>query len=306
MSHLYLLAGENLELAEAELKEFLKSQGEEQKVHREGRLAETAAEPDQLKRLALTHEISEKICETDQELEVDIECNGSFAVRAENLSGREVDASRIEEKLGSCISGGKVDLENPENVFRAYILEGKIVVGKQVLDIDRGLFDRRKNQNRPFSSPVSLDPVTARVLVNLSGVKPGEHLLDPFCGTGGILIEAGLCGVGVHGLDIKEEMKNGAEENLESCGIINHDVRQGKISDIDEVFGEEDFDAVVTDLPYGRSSKKTEDAVDDFLHFLEDFEGEAVFMYDEEELDEYSADFSVYIHKNLTRHIFVI
>jgi tRNA (guanine10-N2)-dimethyltransferase len=137
-------------------------------------------------------------------------------------------------------------------------------------------------------------------------VKPGEHLLDLFCGTGGILIEAGLCGVGVHGLDIKGEMKNGSEENLESCGIINHDVRQGKISDIDEVFSEEDFDAVVTDLPYGRSSKKTEDAVDDFLQFLMDFEGEAVFMYDQEELGDYSADFSVYIHKNLRRHIFVI
>jgi tRNA (guanine10-N2)-dimethyltransferase len=310
MTYTYLFAGENLELAEAELKGFLRSQKKEEKISRDGRLAETPEEPMQLKRLGLTQEVSEKICEI-QDVEkfsrTEFEVTESYAVRVENLTEQEKDTKKLEKRIGSELETEKnsVDLENPETVIKAYILEEKIVIGELVEEINRGLFEKRKNQNRPFSSPVSLDPVLARVLVNLSGVKPGEHVLDPFCGTGGILIEAGLCGVGVHGLDVKEEMKEGAEKNLEEYGVISHDVRQGEISKAQEIFGD-GFDAVVTDLPYGKSSKKVGKPVEEFLKFIEEVEAPVVFMYDEEELGGYTSDFSVYIHKNLTRHIFVV
>jgi tRNA G10 N-methylase Trm11 len=49
MTYTYLLAGENLELAEAELNGFLKSQDIDERVKREGRLAETEAQPSQLR-----------------------------------------------------------------------------------------------------------------------------------------------------------------------------------------------------------------------------------------------------------------
>ena len=189
-------------------------------------------------------------------------------------------------------------------MIKAYILDEKIIIAHLIEDIDRGLFEKRKNQNRPFSSPVSLDPVLARVLVNLSGTKPGENLLDPFCGTGGILIEAGLCGIGVCGTDIKNAMVEGCRKNLEKYGVISHDIRKGKVSEALEIFDRE-FSAVVTDLPYGKSSKTTESAVEDFIELVENFDGRAVFMYNEEEIYGMKADFSVYIHRNLTRHIFV-
>ena len=307
MSYLYRLAGENLELAEAELEGFLRSQKIQENPVRSGRLAETNDEPSQLKRLALTHEVSRKICETDRNLETDYIPESSFAVRAENLTEEDLDTREIEKDLGAHLSveGNSVDLENPDTVVKAYVMQRKLVLGEVVEDINRGLFDGRKNQNRPFSSPISLDPVLARVLVNLSGVKPGEKLLDPFCGTGGLLIEAGLCGVGVYGADISEEMAEGCEKNLEEYGIISHSIRQGEISNVEEIFDDQNFDAIVTDLPYGKASKKTDSAVEDFLDLIEGFQGQAVFMYDEDELGDYSADFSVYIHKNLTRHIFI-
>ncbi len=190
-------------------------------------------------------------------------------------------------------------------MIKVYILNEKIILGEITEDINRGLFENRKNQKRPFSSPVSLDPVLARVLTNLSGIKPGDFLLDPFCGTGGILIEAGLCGVGACGVDVKEEMVKGCKENLEEYGIISHDIRQGEASESIKMF-EKNFSAILTDLPYGQASKKTDSAVEDFLELIEDFEGEVVFMYNEASLEDYEADFSVYIHKNLTRYIYVI
>ena len=306
MTYIYRLAGEDLELAEAELNGFLESQKINEEASRRKNLAETEKHPSRLKRLALTHEIAEKISEASkiEDLE-NPDFSGSFAVRAEDLTEEKRDTEKIEKELGRKLESGKnsVDLENPEKTFKAYILDEKIILGELVEDIDRGLFMKRKNQERPFSSPVSLDPVLARVLFNLSGVSAGEHLLDPFCGTGGILIEAGLCGIGVHGRDISEEMIEGAEENLENYGIISHDLKQSSVEEASEL---DPFDVLVTDLPYGRSSKTTESAVENFVDLVESFDGRAVFMYNEASIGNLEADYEVYVHKNLTRYIFTV
>lgn len=311
MSYLYLLAGEDMKLAEGELEGFLKSQGIDETLVRKQKLAETEVEPGQLKRLALTHEVSRKITELEknrlEDFKPDFMPEKSFAVRTENLSGREIDKEKIEKVLGEKFSSSKnsVDLENPRTVIKAYIFDEKIILGEVIEDINRGLFGNRKNQNRPFSSPVSLDPVLARLLVNLSGVKPGEFILDPFCGTGGILIESGLCGIGVYGSDMSEEMVKGTKMNLDEYGVINHSIKQLEVSEAVESF-DRDFSAVITDLPYGKSSAKTDGAVDDFLELVENFEGKIVFMWNEDEIGGFEADFSVYVHRNLTRHIFVV
>jgi tRNA (guanine10-N2)-dimethyltransferase len=305
MSYTYLLAGEGLELAEAELKGFLASHGLEKNVERKNKLAFTESEPAQLKRLALTHEITELLSRTDtEEPEIEYRPENSYAVRAKDLT--EMDRKEeVEEEIGGKISTkeNSVDLERPEEVIKAYIFEDELIIGRLIEDIDRGLFEKRKNQKRPFSSPVSLDPVLARVLVNLSEVSAGESVLDPFCGTGGILIEAGLCGCGVAGTDVKEEMVKGTRKNLEEYGIIAHDIRESEVSEALEIF---DTDVLITDLPYGKASKEEGSPVEDFVVLLEEFNGRTVFMWNKEELGGYKADFSVYVHRNLTRYIFII
>lgn len=309
MSYAFLLAGENLELAEAELKGFLKSQGIKKDLKRNKRLVETEAEPSQLKRLALTHEVCEiKRKNSSRKFKTSYKPKGSFAVRAENLTNQEIDKKDLEQFYGAQLSSesNKVDLENPSETVKLYVLEDMVILGILIEDIDRGLFDKRKNQNRPFSSPISLDPVLARVMVNLSETTAGEFLLDPFCGTGGILIEAGLCGIGVKGLDISEEMVEGSRENLEEYGIIAHEIKQGSIENLLENFSE-DFDAIVTDLPYGKASKEVEDPVEEFLNTIELFEDKKiVFMYNKPDLGDLTHEYEVYVHKNLTRYIYVL
>lgn len=308
MTYFYLLAGENLELSEAELNGFLKSQGIDEEASREDRLAETDAEPmeAQLKRLGLTHEITELI-EKTTDLETNHVPEDSYAVRAFDLTG-EADTKEIERDLGRELKTDQntVDLESPDETIRVYIRENEYVIGKLVEDIDRSLFEKRKNQDRPFSSPVSLDPVLARVLVNLTGVKPGERLLDPFCGTGGILIEAGLCGIDVYGADMQEEMVEGARENLEEYGIIRYNIKQAEIGQITEVFDEE-FDAVVTDLPYGKASKTEGDPVESFLDTAPELtDAKIVFMSDKESINDLEPEFEIYVHKNLTRYVYLL
>lgn len=298
MTYFYLLAGENLELAEAELQGFLKTRNIDNS-DRNGRLLHTEKHPDRLRRLGMTHEV---IREIDPE---NFRPNGSYAVRAENLTENEFNKEEIESDIGERISGltNEVDLENPDTVLKVYNTEERLVIGEVVEDINRGLFMERSNEKRPFSSPISMDPILARVLVNLSEVSAGESVLDPFCGTGGVLIEAGLCGTVPKGLDIQEKMVSGTQKNLENYGILNHDIKQGDISEVDDIF--DGYDVIITDLPYGKASQEENEAVDKFLELIEDFDGKTVFMYNEDSLEDYEADFEVYIHKSLTRYIFV-
>lgn len=304
MSYIYLLAGEDLKLAEAELKGFLHSQSHKTGLDRDRKLAFTEAEPGQLRRLALTHEVSQKIETSERDdLSFDYRPEGSFRIRSISLENDE-DVKELEAEIGSQLQteNNSVDLENPDEDIRAYVMEEEIIIGRKIEEIPRNLFQKRKNQERPFSSPVSLDPELARVLMNLSGLKPGEHVLDPFCGTGGILIEGGLCGIGVHGTDSSEEMVEGCRENLEEYGVISHDINNMDVGDVDELVDK--VDAVVTDLPYGKASRKTGKPVEKFLEIV-DSGIPAVFMYNESSLDDLEPEFEIYVHKSLTRYIYI-
>ncbi len=304
MSYTYLLAGENLDLAEAELEGFLKSQEIEEKPERKGRLAFTETEPSQLRRLALVHEISEVI-ERSSKPEFSYNPEKSFAVRAKDFTD-EINTKELERKIGKMLmtDQNSVDLEEPEEVLNLYVTEEEYVLTKQVIDIDRGLFDKRKNQERPFSSPISLDPVLARVMVNLSEVPPGGKLIDPFCGTGGILIEAGLCGISVYGIDIQEEMVEGTRKNLENYGVIVHDIRERDVNSLETVF-ENNFDAVVTDLPYGKASVDEDYSTEQFLEKSEEIAEKTVLMSNKSDLNGLKPDFEIYVHKSMTRYIYV-
>ena len=88
-------------------------------------------------------------------------------------------------------------------------------------------------------------------MVNLSRAKKGSTVLDPFCGTGGILIEAGIIGAKVIGTDIDEKMVRGTRKNLEYCNIKDYKIFQG---DARYIKLHNKVDAIVTDPPYGISA----------------------------------------------------
>jgi tRNA (guanine10-N2)-dimethyltransferase len=89
-------------------------------------------------------------------------------------------------------------------------------------------------------------------MVNLSMVKKNETLLDPFCGTGGILIEAGILGIKIIGSDIDKKLVYGCKENLNFYNINNYKIFNLDISMIKDMVS--NIDAVVTDFPYGKST----------------------------------------------------
>jgi len=182
----------------------------------------------------------------------DIKKDGSIAIRYRNRSDN-INSQEIVQALGKIYSKNRnVTLKKPDIEVRVLITNLNVYVGLKVSELDRRQFENRKVQYRPYFSPISLHPKLARSLVNLSAIKKNEVLLDPFCGTGGILIEAGVIGISVVGSDIEDKMVKGCKDNLDFYNIKNYKLFSLDIGDIDIHIS--NADAVVTDLPYGKST----------------------------------------------------
>jgi tRNA (guanine10-N2)-dimethyltransferase len=190
---------------------------------------------------------------------------GTIAVRVRRYQGEGSPdgANRIMHTIGTAVTQGrKTDLIHPDLKLRVLWSEQLHLYLDETL-LDRKQFEERHVRSRPFFSPVSLHPRHARALVNLTRVKEGETLLDPFCGTGGILLEASLIGAKVIGSDISSEMIEGCEENMRHFGARFHRLEVLDIEDVPKEFLR--VGAVATDPPYGRSSSTMKEPVRD-LH----------------------------------------
>ncbi len=234
------------------------------------------------RRLGYTHEIHELIKRSDADnFEEDVSSidwseyiDETFAVRVKRFHA-EIDTVATERRAGSLILENcddiKVNLTKPKSLVRIVAFQDNFFIAIERIKLNKKHFEESKPHKRPFFYPGSMNPKLARCMVNLSRVKEGELLLDPFCGTGGILIEAGLIGCKVVGSDIYWKMKNGTSINLDYYGItdyrtFNLDVRELKMY--------EKVASVVTDPPYGISTSTGdidgEDIFKEFFHAIYD------------------------------------
>lgn len=218
------------------------------------------------KRLSMTHKIIKVIgiCKNNLDCIFDlinhsnldsyISSNESFAVRVKQIKDKSgIHGANLERDSGAIIYkkyNCSVNLKNPNKEFR-FILTDNCVFGILVASINRSAYMARAPHKKKFFYPGVLMPTLARALVNISKIKPGEKIFDPFCGTASILIEAGLCGANVIGLDIQSKIIKGAKMNFDECNL-----------DFSLFVGDACFfplktnsiDGIVTDPPYGRSA----------------------------------------------------
>lgn len=179
----------------------------------------------------------------------------SFAIRARRLEGAhpEVPLSDTVRAAGAILGvSGRVDLERPALEIRL-LLADEAHVGALLAEVDRKGFEARHVKHRAHFSPVSLHPRYARALVNLAQVREGERVADPFCGTGGLLIEAGLVGAKVFGSDLDPRMVAGTRDTLAKFGVEGATVEARDVGELPGFAGAP-LDVVVSDPPYGQSS----------------------------------------------------
>ena len=243
------------------------------------------------------------------EISKELKKNESFAIRSKSQS--------LAEKLGAAIFqlGFKVDLKNPNKEINVFITEKYFIVGVN-LHLRRD-FNKRLPKVRPFFHPTAMHPKLAKLLVNLSRAKKGDRLLDPFCGTGSILIEAAIMGMECYGFDISARMISGCKENLKFYGIDAKLFVKDSLN-IEEPLFRKFFDAIVTDAPYGRSSRLPYGNIEKFCHrFLEVASGllkdnRYLVMVMPKKVEISNKKFkivnrySLYVHKSLTREIYVL
>ncbi len=147
--------------------------------------------------------------------------------------------------------GERVPFISSKLVSEQYIIlgeEGKNYFGKVI-----GMSDYEEMERRDMDKPVrrgklSISPRLAKIMVNLSEVRDGGKLVDPFCGIGAVLQEALLQGIKVVGVDIDREAIEGAKRNLEwkkfdkkNYFVIREDSRKLKIPGVDAMASEPDL-----------------------------------------------------------------
>jgi tRNA (guanine10-N2)-dimethyltransferase len=256
-------------------------------------------------------------------LEEFIEEDESFAVRIRRVKGvtPEVVRVELEPKLGEQIlekaKKTMVNLSNPQKTFFGILTDNRFIFGLKTAEITPKPFSERRPRRRPVFHPTAMPAKLARAMVNLAQPRRDHLVLDPFCGTGGILVEAGLIGCRVLGFDAKPHMLRGGLKNILHYGIKPEgvaiaDARYPPVAKVD---------CIVTDPPYGRSAStlgtSTRLIVEDFLSAvgdkiprgrricmaspktvkIEDVGKEAGFKHIESHF--------VYVHRSLTRQIVV-
>ena len=243
---------------------------------------------------------------------------GTYSIRVKRVKEYSgINTESMERRLGGIFYGRgyRADLKNPDMRFRVLLTEDKSIFGRLAGSIDRSAFEARKPHYKPFFYPGVLMPRVARALVNIA--KPEKCLFDPFCGTGGILVEAGLMGINVIGGDMQRKLLLGAKMNLDyynaDYSLMYGDACRMSLRD-------ESVDAVVTDPPYGRSAAVKAESIEHLLadSLAEIFrvlkKGKRAVFVSERDIEDVAkeAGFNVAeshlqrVHKSLTRRISVL
>lgn len=269
---LVLLSGEHPTLPAAELRALLHVHDPGASVDVNGLVARVATKSPTncdaaLRRMALAHEVAvpwatardtpEGIDDLVAAMRNRADGRGSFAVETERRGAlKSMSSVLLQKRLGAALgaAGHAIDLRKPDRVLSVWLVGGNAIVGERVAVLDRGAFESRQSEHRAHFSPVGLHPRRARSLLHLARIASSGTIYDPFCGTGGFLLEAALEGHHVIGSDMDSFMVQGSLQTLADAGPepLAGDAFVADIADAPRLVG--NVDGIVTDLPYGRAS----------------------------------------------------
>ncbi|GMT33368.1 hypothetical protein PFISCL1PPCAC_24665, partial [Pristionchus fissidentatus] len=209
----------------------------------------------------------------------------SFAVRLRPVGRKKgVNALGRAREVGSRLpmADAPVNLENPDTAFT--ILEEYLHEKAPAPDriffcrlIGHGQFGLKNDfnlQDRIYIGNTTMDPELSFIQANISAVKSADVVIDPFCGTGGLLLPAAKFGALVMGSEINYQIakavgrssragvdKRGADEstaaNFEQYGLSHKllCILMGDASRHDMWKDDEFVDVIVSDPPYGIREK---------------------------------------------------
>lgn len=229
----------------------------------------------------------------------------TFVCRIINLSSNQFNVQELESSMGDMISKfskAKVKFDNPDIIVYLIFTDKENFFGFSKKIKIKGRPKKVKNH------PNELDWRLTRTMLNLIGLKEGQTVCDPFCGTGTTLLEAELMRIKGVGIDFNEEMCKISKGNIKTNGYKSK-IIQDDFHKLTEIANE--FQGIVTDLPYGRNSKTTKDPKNLLKEFLSIIPKKKrfVIMFKKELGEGLNLKgfkkYEIYRHKSLTRTVLI-
>uniref|UniRef100_A0A8B9I499 U6 snRNA (guanine-N(2))-methyltransferase THUMPD2 n=1 Tax=Anser brachyrhynchus TaxID=132585 RepID=A0A8B9I499_9AVES len=146
----------------------------------------------------------------------------------------------------------RADLRNPDLEIFVHLNDMHSVVGIPLF--------RLPLANREYIKTAGLRSTIAWAMASLAEISAGDFVLDPMCGLGTILLEAATewpvtC---YWGTDISDSQLEGADVNIKTAGLMDK-IELLKASVKALPLPSESFDAVISDIPFGKKFKITKD-----------------------------------------------
>jgi tRNA (guanine10-N2)-dimethyltransferase len=203
----------------------------------------------------------------------------------------------------------KVNIKKPKQIIKILKIKNNYFLCEKIWKKEDKILTRH-NKNLPEKMPTTLNPKLAKTMINLTGLKKGK-ILDPFCGAGGILIEAARLNFKTKGQDIDKRAIGKAKLNLLHLGYDNVKLER---KDALEMKGK--YSAIVTDLPYGKNSKINKELKQLYKEFFNVAAKHTkllvVGLEAKIDIDKALKEwkiinfFEIYIHKNLSKKIYIL
>ncbi|KAL1123034.1 hypothetical protein AAG570_002122, partial [Ranatra chinensis] len=207
----------------------------------------------------------------------------SFKIKVETFCNSQTQEEKVDkiESFNYLPLNGPVRLKHPDLVLQFIEYFGlepnsipkkplHVFFGRVVAEGQRDLINKFSLKKRKFIGNTSMDPQLSLIMANQAKVKDGSLVLDPFAGTGSLLIAAAQFGGYVIGTDIDYLMIHGKSRptrkqhrdrprhnesvlsNMQQYGLSHHYLDM-VVADASLPLWKPSLvlDAVITDPPYG-------------------------------------------------------
>lgn len=175
-----------------------------------------------------------------------------FRVTAQRTGTHDFTSMDIAREVGAALYERyrvRVDLEGYDVNVRVQLIDTMLVIGIQHT---RESLARR--YDRAYIQRATLKGTLAYAMLRLARAADARTILDPFCGSGTILLEAAQAypHLTLYGGDRDVRAVAGARENIARANLSRKiTVREADARDLDEAYANVRADAIVSNLPYG-------------------------------------------------------
>ncbi len=225
----------------------------------------------------------------------------------EGLSFPRVDLKTPKQHVIIVLRDNTTDENNnPKNNTNTFIAD----VCEEIFS-NKEEFDTRRSHLLKWNHPTSTHPKISRAMINLAS---STSFHDPFCGSGGLILEGLLMSLEVSGSDVSKPMIGRARENLSSFDF------HPRLEVLDALSCKGRYEAIITDLPFGKNSFLSAERKQLYLDFLKHaetctdtlvlgFENDALIPSDIKQNNlswSLVRSFSYYVHKSMRRTIWLL